>query len=135
MVPLIMGLAGVGLVGYGVKRATFGGESTALTDAQSAIFNHMLDNEKDPARFVAMSHAFRAAGRDAEADILEKRSKIRDLPPAVKKQRREIAKKALSSLDSDAIDQVAAAFRSEGCVGHAKTLEEYSAAVRRLPRQ
>jgi hypothetical protein len=130
MVPVIMGLAGLGLIGYGVKKATFGAE---MTPSQEAIFNYSLHNEKDPKKIATLSTAFAAAGLDEQATILRKRSQVGQLPKAVKAMRRQVIRQALTSLDPTKVLKVADAFMQEGCVGAAETLRQYGRGLQALP--
>ena len=151
MLPLIAGAAGAALIGYGLHKtgiASFHGEdgdsdfgwfdqlTSGITKAQNDIHNqiykHVLDNEKNPTKIAALGNAFKAAGKTKQGNILLKRANVGNLSKAQKAARKAVTAKAFASHNPIAVDQVAKAFENEGCVGHAKSLREYSNALRQI---
>jgi hypothetical protein len=134
MLPVILGVAGAGLVGYGLKKTgivSFGAED----DTHNTIFNNTLQTEKDPKKIAALGNAFIAAGKKDQGNVLLKRAVVGTLPAAAKKARREVTQKAFSSFNPVAVDAVAKAFESQGCVGHAQSLRQYAGALRQIKAQ
>jgi hypothetical protein len=131
MLPLIAGAAGIGLLGYGLKKAgvvSFGAEDST----HDRIFNFVLQHEKDPSKIALMGNAFAAAGKTNQASILMKRAAIPSMSKAQKAARKAVTAKAFKSHNPVAVEKVAAAFEAEGCVGHASNLREYATALRQI---
>jgi hypothetical protein len=132
MLPLIVGAAGAGLLGYGLKKTGivhFGADTVSV---HQSIFDHVLNYVKNPLQIKAMGQAFKAAGKNEQAEILLKRAAIGALPKAVKDARRGITAKVLSSKDPAVVHHFANLFEKQGCVGHAKTLREYGNALNQI---
>jgi hypothetical protein len=149
MLPLIAGAAGTALLGYGLHKTgvvSFHGEdsdfgwfdrvtsgiSKEQDNLHNQIYNHVLENEKNPAKIAALGNAFKAAGRTKQGNILLKRANVGNLTKAQKAARKAVTARAFASHNPVAVDQVAKAFENEGCVGHAKSLREYSNALRQI---
>lgn len=101
-----------------------------LTPERAVIFETALNEVKDPAKLRALAKTFREQGLVKEADILENRAKLRDLPPDVKEARRDAYRNGMSSKDAVAVDNLAAAFEKEGAVGAAMALRKHAEALR-----
>lgn len=134
MLPVILAVGGIAsLAVYAKQRLTgsssFGSETDELHDR---IYNHVLDNVKDPEKIRAMGHAFISGGKEKQGDILLKRAENVELPLAIKKQRREAFKKAVQSQDADKLHAVANVFEQEGCVGAANNLRQIASSLKTL---
>lgn len=101
-----------------------------LTPERQVIFETALNEVKDPAKLRALAKAFREQGLTREADILEKRASLRDLPPDVKEARRDAYRKGMDSKDPLAVDNLANAFEKEGATGAAEALRKQAEALR-----
>jgi len=101
-----------------------------LTPERQVIFETALNEVKEPVKLRALAKAFREQGLTKEADILEKRAALRDLPADVKEARRDAYRKGMESRDPIAIDNLAAAFDKEGATGAAAALRKQAEAVR-----
>jgi uncharacterized protein (DUF1800 family) len=131
MLPLIAGAAGLGLLGYGLKKAgvvSFGAEDST----HDKIYKHLLEWEKDPSKLALMGHAFASAGKTDQSKVLLKRAAIPGMSKATKAARKAVTAKAFKSHDPVVVEKVAAAFEAEGCVGHARNLREYATALRQI---
>lgn len=100
-----------------------------LTPERQMIFETALDQVKEPAKLRGLAKAFREQGLIKEADILDKRAALRDLPPDVKEGRRDAYRKGMDSKDPIAINTLAAAFESEGATGAAESLRKQAIAL------
>lgn len=101
-----------------------------LTPERQVIFETALNEVKEPVKLRALAKAFREQGLTKEADILEKRAALRDLPSDVKEARRDAYRKGMESRDPIAIDNLAAAFDKEGATGASAALRKQAEAVR-----
>jgi len=97
-----------------------------LTPQRRAVFEGALATLKDPTKLRELADVYTKEGLTSEADILRKRAAIRELPKAVKLQRKAVFKKAINSKNPDAIREVAAAFAGEGCFGAARDLNAHA---------
>jgi hypothetical protein len=103
-----------------------------ITKERTVIFETAMSDLKDPERLEKLADSFQKEGLKEHADLLRKRANLRRLPDDVKKQRREIFRKAMASRNPDAIELVANAFYKEGCIGASKALREHAEAVREI---
>jgi hypothetical protein len=97
-----------------------------LTPQRRAVFEGALVTLKDPTKLRELADVYTKEGLTSEADILRKRAAIRELPKAIKLQRKAVFKKAINSKNPDAIRDVAAAFAGEGCFGAARDLNAHA---------
>jgi len=97
-----------------------------MTPARLTIYYTALNSERDPVKLRALAKTFKAEGLDAEAAMLEKRAKLRELPPEIKAARRQAFKDAMNSQNKDAILGMAQAYENEGATGAAEKLREYA---------
>ena len=123
LLPIVVGAAGAGLLGYGLNKAgyvSFGAEDIT----HDKIYNFVLEHEKDPKKIALMGTAFKAAGKEKQGNILLRRSQ--------KAARRAVTSKAFRSHNPAAVRKVAQAFENDGCVGHARSLNEYAGALEQI---
>lgn len=100
---------------------------------RQAVFQSALDNVKDPIKLREIAKTFREQGLNAEADLLEKRAALRELPQDVKDGRREAFKKGMASSNPTEIRALANLFEQEGATGAAKALRDVAAGLEAMP--
>lgn len=97
-----------------------------LTPERQMLFQKIINTEKDPERLKGYAAQFRKEGLNAQADLLEKRAKLRLLPPEVKAKRRAAFKQAMSSRNKSEVMKMANLFENEGSTGAAEKLRDYA---------
>ncbi len=97
-----------------------------MSQQQEKIYAAALNTLKDPVKLRQLADTFEKEGFKAQADLLRKRAKLRELPEDIKAKRREIWRKAITSTNIPGILTVAAAYEKEGCTGAAAKLREYA---------
>jgi len=97
-----------------------------LTPDRERVYVEALTSIKDADRLLQLAKAFRAEGLPAQADMLEKRARLRTLPPEIKAERDKIFREALKSKDPKEVQRIAASFEGEGASGAALRLREYA---------
>jgi hypothetical protein len=102
-----------------------------LPPAREAMFRHAM-KETNPAKLADMADAFRGEGFAREADQLRARARLRAHPKETLEKYQEIIKKALSSTNVKAIEDVADAFRADGAGSVAELLDDYAAGLSTL---
>lgn len=93
-----------------------------MTGKRRQIYESALVTLKQPEKLRTLATAFEGEGLIAEADLLNKRAAIRELPKAKREARREVFRKAIQSSNIPAIRAVADEFRAAGCTGAAANL-------------
>jgi hypothetical protein len=108
--------------------------SPTMTPERRIVFDTLMTKCKDSAMLRKMADVFDEEGlSDPWAKLLRQRADLRDAPEEVKKQRRDVMKKALQSKNPDAVEGVAKAFESIGATGVAHKLTEYAKGLRAQP--
>lgn len=97
-----------------------------LTPERQAVYEVALAKVMEPQKLEETARLFELQGLPAQADMLRKRARVRNLPPAQKKARREAYRKAINSADVEGVREMASAFAGEGCSGAALSLYEYA---------
>jgi len=93
-----------------------------------AIYEAAL-NSKDPVALRKLSAGFREQKCNVEADMLEKRAVICELPREVTLARREVFRKLMRSTNPAVIRNAANVFEGEGCTGAAADLNRYASGL------
>jgi hypothetical protein len=101
-------------------------EKGVLTPARQLIFETAINEVKDTAKLKTLAKVFREQGLEPQADLLEKRAKLRELAPEVKSARKATFRKAMASKNPEAVRAIAYAFETEGANGAANSLREYA---------
>lgn len=102
-----------------------------LPPAREAMFRHAM-RETSPAKLADMADAFKKEGFAKEAEQLRARANLRAHPKETLEKYAEILKKALSSTNVQAIEDVAEAFRADGATSLGELLDEYAAGLTTL---
>ena len=97
-----------------------------MSPDQEKIYSAALQNLKDPAKLIELADKYADQGFKHEAEMLRKRAKLRQLPPDVKKQRKEAFRKGLKLQDPDKVQKLADLFEKEGATGSADALRKYA---------
>lgn len=115
----------VGLTGLATWKASRR-PPKVMSPERQRIYESALTTLKEPMKLRELAKVYRKEGFPAEADVLEKRAALRELPQDVKAKRVEVFKKAVNSTNPEAIKAVANAFAGEGCYGAACRLHEHA---------
>ena len=116
--------AGVAQVSRSKKK-----DDPKLQVERQVIYETAINTVKDPVKLRKLSKAFRDEGLTAEADMLEKRAALQELPDEVKAGRRDVFRKAMTNTDPAKVLAVAEVFHNEGCTGAAENLRRYAAGL------
>ncbi len=98
-----------------------------LTPDRELIYNRAINNLQDPEKLRKLAAGFKEQGLKPQAEMLEKRAALRDLPRDLKKERRAVFKKLMLSEDPKKILEAAAVFDDQGATGSALALRERAA--------
>lgn len=127
LIPLaIAALAGTSLWVSKKRGKDYG----VMTPQRQVVYDAALKTIDDPNQMRSLAKAFREQGLAPQADILEKRAKLKELPVDVKAARREVFHKAMASQNPDAVEAVAASFEGEAAHGVAHKLRTYARGLR-----
>lgn len=124
-IPLIWWGLGALAAGAAYKKH----KSKKMSAEHELIFKNALQSLKDPAKLKELADAFEKEGLHDAAQLLRKRAILRELPPELKKARREALRKGLSSNDPKEVNELADAFEKEGATGAANDLRAYAKAL------
>jgi hypothetical protein len=91
---------------------------------QAVLDTALTSKDIEPAQLRALAKVFTDNGLPLQADLLEKRAKLRELPPDVKEARKAAFRTAMESTNADGIRVVADAFEKEGATGAATALRK-----------
>lgn len=124
-IPLLpAAVVGLGILAY--MRSGKKEEKPAMNPQQTTVFETAMNSVQDPAKLSALANAFREAGLTREAEMLEKRAQLRNLPPDVKEGRAQVFRDAMASENPEAVMRVADSFEKEGALGAATALRAYA---------
>jgi hypothetical protein len=107
------------------------GAEGGLTPDRAILYETALRTTKDSDKLRTLAQAFRSEGLTPQAEMLEKRARLRDLPPDVKLARRAAFKKGMASTNPQAIIALADVFDCEGATGAADALRTYASGLGR----
>jgi hypothetical protein len=126
MLPLaiIGALSGISLWKNRKKKAG------VMTPQRQVIYDAALTAEKDPENLKILAKAFHAEGLHAQAELLEKRAALRDLPPEIQAARKQIVRDALKSDNPIFVAQMAGEFDAVGASGAAHALYQHASGLR-----
>ena len=102
-----------------------------VTPERAIILETALNELKEPEKLRKLAKTFRDQDLPAQADLLEKRAKLRELPEETKKARREAFRKGMSSQDPDAVRKLANVFEQQGATGAAAALRKYADSLKK----
>jgi len=106
-------------------------EGRGMTPEQTAGYNEAL-RSKDPIHLRALAASYRMMGFAQEAALLEKRARLRELPPDVRRARRDAFRKAMSSIQIEGLEKFANALEQEGCTDAAIAIRERVESLRSI---
>jgi hypothetical protein len=90
------------------------------------VYQAALVTLKDPEALRKLAQAYEEEGCVAEGRLLRQRAALRELPVAVKAQRRAVFSRAIMSPNIEGVRKVAAAFAGEGASGAARHLRRHA---------
>lgn len=131
MIPVIpMAItAGSGL-GYAIfKMHGFSRLKGVLTPVRERIYHEALNSLRAASDLRALAIAFRGERLFEEADLLDKRASIKELPEKIRKARRAVVKEALTWKDPEKVNRLAKVFDDVGANGAAALLRRYAAGL------
>jgi uncharacterized membrane protein len=135
-IGLAVGVLAGGAAGSKVSKPTDYG---VLTPARDAVFGAAMDTLRDPTQFRMLADAFERKGLGEQAERLRKRAALREESAEVKERRREAFKRAMSSDNIEAVEEIARMFERREATkaaaklrGHARALRALRAAGRKL---
>lgn len=124
MWPLILIGVGVGWAAVANSKPTVG----VMTPARRLVFQTAL--AKNPPltgdQFMALAKEFDSYGLTHEAEILRRRARIRNLPPADRQKMLAAFQKGMASKDPVQVRALANAFETEGAFDSARQLRDYA---------
>lgn len=97
-----------------------------MTMERQMLFQKIINSERDPSKLRGYANEFRKDGLSIQAEVLEKRAKLRELSPEVKAQRKAAFKKAMSSTDKASVLKMAGIYENDGAIGAAAKLRDYA---------
>lgn len=126
MLPVIIaaatGVAGLATWAWKKKKGTH--NYGVLTPDRELIYNRALNNLNDPVKLRKLAAGFKEQGLKPQAEMLEKRAALRELPRDVKEKRRDVFKKLMQSSDVKKIAEAADLYDKDGATGSASKLRE-----------
>lgn len=122
--PSIFLIAG----GYAAWRFFFAKKGEMTLERKSAFATGML--LQDPAKLESLARVFDDEGLPDQAIALRKRAALVSMPPDKALTYSQVVKKALSSKNADAVDNVADQFENIGATSTAALLHEYANGLR-----
>lgn len=129
IVPIIVGLgiASIFRGGKSAKQNRYGQMTPERTNLfQAALNSSVLTSDQ----LQKLANGFAQEGRPAEADLLQKRARLRGQSPEEKRARSEVFRKALASKDPDAVERIASIYEMQGATGSARRLRMHAISLR-----
>lgn len=131
MLPVIIGAASgvAALAAWAWKKKKDAHAYGVLTPDRELIYSRAINNLQDPEKLRKLAAGFREQGLKPQAEMLEKRAGLRELPRDVKAKRRETFKKLMQSDDIKKILEAAQVFEEQSATGSALRLRERATAL------
>ncbi len=131
MLPVIIAAAAgvTGLATWAWRRKAGTQNYGVLTPDRELIYNRAMNNLQDPVKLRKLAEGFKSQGLKPQADMLEKRAGLRELPRDVKNERRAVFKKLMQSEDIKKILEAAQVFEEQSATGSALHLRERAASL------
>jgi hypothetical protein len=104
-------------------------ENGGLTPERAVVYREAIKTVLDPAKLRKLAVDYRNAGLTPQADMLDKRARLRELPKDVKLARAAIFRRAMASTDKAGILRVANAYEADGATGAADHLRDHAATL------
>jgi len=122
MLQLLLPVAVAILAGSAYIMAKKPAPGVMTPDRQSILDTALTSKDIEPVKLRALAKVFADNGLPLQADLLEKRAKLRELPSDVKEARKAAFRAAMESTNPAGIRVVADAFEKEGATGAAAAL-------------
>ena len=122
MLQILLPVAIAALAGTAFIMAKKPAPGVMTPDRQSILDTALTSKDIEPDKLRALAKVFAGNGLPLQADLLEKRAKLRELPPDVKEARKAAFRAAMESTNPAGIRVVADAFQNEGATGAAAAL-------------
>ena len=122
MLQILLPVAVAALVGTAFVMAKKPAPGVMTPDRQSILDTALTSKDIEPVKLRALAKVFADNGLPLQADLLEKRAKLRELPSDVKEARKAAFRAAMESTNPAGIRVVADAFEKEGATGAAAAL-------------
>ena len=124
MLQLLLPVAVAILAGTAYVMAKKPEPGVMTPDRQSVLDTALTSKDVEPAQLRALAKVFADNGLPLQAELLEKRAKLRELPSDVKEARKATFRAAMESTNPAGIRFVADAFETEGATGAATALRK-----------
>lgn len=131
MFPLLLPLAFSALAGTAFVVASKNKGPVAMTQADQVLYQSLLTDPKmhDPVLLRQYAKQFRDRKLTPQADMLDKRAALRELPQEMKETQRQIYRKAMASKNPIAVRSVADNFERMGATSASDALRQYADAI------
>jgi len=116
-------------ISYGRIRNRDNRRAAAMTPQRKALYEAALQSLTDPFELRRLAAAFEGQGLEEEADVLNKRAKLRELTPDIQEKRRKAFRMAMSCKDPDKVLEFADAFSECACFSAANNLRVYASGL------
>jgi len=100
-----------------------------MTSERRAIYDAAMTTLKDADKLRSLADAFESVGLSEQADMLQKRADLRELPDDIKEGRREAFRAMMRNTDPSYVNRVASAFEAAGAVSAAANGRLYAAGL------
>ncbi len=125
IIPVILGISAVAAYAARKKIPNPFNISEKAAAERRAIYETAL-NSKDPVALRKLAAGFREQKCEVEADLLEKRAAICELPRETTLARRDVFRKLMDCKDPEKVRNAALVFEEQGCTGAAADLNRYA---------
>lgn len=95
-----------------------------MTAERQIVLDTALTSTKDPDKLRELAKVFKEQGLDAQATLLELRAKLRELPPDVQENRKDVFRQAMESVNAPGIRAVADTFEQTGATAATAALRK-----------
>lgn len=130
MLPLLpLAITSTVGLGYMLIRSKRNPLKGVMTPLREKIYLEALNSLRAASELRNLASAFRGEGLTEEAELLDKRAAIKELPEEVRLKRRAVVKDALTWKDPDKVNQLAKSFDDVGANGAAALLRRYAAGL------
>lgn len=106
-----------------------------LTPQRQSIYELAIKEVKDPVKLRELAKYYRDQELPAQADMLEKRASLRELPESVKAARKDAYRRAMKSQNKNEILKLAIAYERQGATGAAQSLREHASTLPDVPAE
>lgn len=125
VIPIVAAVAGITAL-IARKRKPSAYQVDEATAAQRRVIYAAALDSKNPVALRKLSQGFREQGCIVEADLLDKRVAILELPEETTLARREVFRRLMKCTNPSQVRHGAMVFEEQGCTGAAADLNRYA---------